>query len=316
MKALQIDGVGEHKIVEVPIPSIMDDQVLVRINLVATCPRWDIAMLGGKDMFDATRGPDYPLPPGFPGHEAVGVVEAVGASVQGFQPGDRVAALEHLFPGQGAYAQYLAYRERDLLKLPDSVSDRRAVSTELLKCIVFGLDQFSDLRGKSMLIAGLGPAGMLAMQVAAAWGAHATAIDVSQERVDAVNALGIGTAVHADELGDRRFDLGYDCVGAAASVQNVLDRTNEHVVIFGVLRGSLTFRDSFWGGGLKLESFRGRLVNDRYRELLLDLLTRPSFNTECLQSRQMSFRDYTEAVAVLKGQGAVKICFDPQEMAE
>lgn len=313
MKALQIGGAGDYRIVEVPVPSIMDDQILVEIKLVSTCPRWDIAMLGGKDMFDSTRAPDYPLPPGFPGHEAVGVVEAVGASVRGFKPGDRVAALEHLSPGQGAYAQYLAYRERDLLKLPDSVSDKKAVSAELLKCIIFGLDQFEDVQGKTMLIAGLGPAGILAMQVAALWGARVLGIDVSAERVAAVNALGIGEAVHADSLGDRTFDLGYDCVGAAASVQNVLDRTNEHVVIFGVLRGDLTYRDRFWFNGTKLESFKGRPVTDRYRSLLLDALTRPTFNTECLQSRQMSFNDYAEAVEVLKAQQAVKICFNPQD---
>lgn len=316
MKALQINGAGDYEIAEVPVPELLDDQVLVKIMLVATCPRWDIAMLGGKDMFAADRSPDYPLPSGFPGHEAVGVVEAVGASVHGLKPGDRVAALEHLFPGPGAYAQYLAYREKDLLKLPDHVSDRKAVSTELLKCIVQGLQQFEDLRGKSILIAGLGPAGILAMQVAAHWGARVTAIDVSRERVELVNALGIGDAVVADELGDRTFDLGYDCVGAPASVQNVIDRTIEHVVIFGVLRGPVIYRDAFWFRGYKLESHKSRPVDATMRRLLIDLLGRPSFNTEALQSRQMSFWEYAEAVDVLKSQGAIKICFNPQELAE
>ncbi|QHW30891.1 zinc-binding dehydrogenase [Paenibacillus rhizovicinus] len=313
MKALQITGMGEYGIVDIPVPAIMDDQVLVKLTLVSTCPRWDIAMLGGKDMFDHSRPPAYPLPPGFPGHEAVGVVEAIGASVQGLKPGDRVAALEHLFPGQGAYAQYLAYRERDLLKLPDSVSDKKAVSSELLKCVVFGLDQFEEVKGRSMLVAGLGPAGILAIQVASLWGARVIGIDVSAERVAAVNALGIGEAVLTDSLGDRTFDLGYDCVGAAASVQNVLDRTNEHVVIFGVLRGELTYRDRFWFNGIKLESFKGRPVTERYRRLLLDALTRPDFNTECLQTKQISFANYAEGVETLKQQQAVKICFNPQE---
>ncbi|QHT59859.1 zinc-binding dehydrogenase [Paenibacillus lycopersici] len=312
MKALQITGAGEYGIANVPQPTILDDQVLVRITLVSTCPRWDIAMLGGKDMFDQTRPPDYPLPPGFPGHEAVGVVEAAGPSVQGLRPGDRVAALEHL-QGQGAYAQYMAYRERDLLKLPDTVSDRKAVSTELLKCVVLGLDQFEDVKGKSMLVAGLGPAGILAIQVARLWGARVIGIDVSPERVAAVNALGIGEAVLADSLGDRRFDLGYDCVGAAPSVQNVLDRTNEHVVIFGVLRGELIYRDRFWMNGIKLESHKARPVTERYRRLLLDVLTRPEMNTECLQTKQISFKLYAEGVETLKRQEAVKICFNPQE---
>ncbi|SFI87569.1 Threonine dehydrogenase [Paenibacillus sp. UNC496MF] len=313
MKALQITGAGAYDIVDLPLPELKDDQVLVRITLVSTCPRWDMSMLGGYDMFAADRAPNYPLEPGFPGHEAVGVVEAVGASVRGFDPGDRVAALEHLSPGQGAYAQYMAYREGDLLKLPDHISDKKAVSAELLKCVLYGLDQFGELRGKRMLIAGLGPAGLLAMQLAALWGAKATAVDVNAARVEAARSLGAGEALLADELGDRTFELGYDCVGAAASVQNVLDRTDEHIVVFGVLKGSLTYADRLWFKGVKLESYRYRRADDRIRRLLLDALGRPSFNTEILQTKQLSFRNYAEAVALLKAQQAVKICFDPQE---
>ncbi|NBD23642.1 zinc-dependent alcohol dehydrogenase [Paenibacillus glycinis] len=316
MKALQIHGAGAYEIVDIPVPELRDDQILVRITLVSTCPRWDLSMLGGYDMFDAARPPEYPLPPGFPGHEAVGVVEAVGSSVTGFAPGDRVAALEHLSPGQGAYAQYMAYRERDLLKLPDSISDKKAVSSELLKCVLYGLDQFKELQGKTMLVAGLGPAGILAMQLASLWGAKVTAIDVNAERVQAVRSLGIGEAVLAETLGERTFDLGYDCVGAAASAQNVLDRTNEHVVVFGVLRGSLTYKDRLWFKGVTLESYKYRQVDERTRRLLLDALSRPSFNTEILQTRQMSFKDYAAAVALLKAQQAVKICFDPREAFE
>ncbi|WP_308638382.1 alcohol dehydrogenase catalytic domain-containing protein [Paenibacillus silvisoli] len=316
MKAVQITGVNQFEIVEVPVPQIKDDQLLVRINLVSTCPRWDLNMMGGKDMFNLTRQPDYPLPPGFPGHEAVGVVEAVGASVQGFATGDRVVALEHVSPGYGAYAQFMAYRENDLLKLPDHISDKKAVSSELLKCVMYGLDQFGSMQGKTMLIAGLGPAGILALQLASLWGAKVTAIDVSRERVDFVNGLSLNAeAVHADDLGaERRFDLGYDCVGYAASVQNVLNRTDEHVVIFGVLRGSVTYPESYWFKGTRLESYRYHPVMKRDRLLLLDALGRPAFNTECLQTEQLSFRDYARGVELLKAQQAIKICFNPQDL--
>ncbi|AZN39984.1 zinc-dependent alcohol dehydrogenase [Paenibacillus albus] len=314
MKAIQITGPGQYEVVDAPMPELLDDQVLVRVRLVATCPRWDISMMGGKDMFVAGKAPDYPLPPGFPGHEAVGVVEAVGASVQGIAIGDRVAALEHL-PGQGAYAQYMAYREGDLLKLPDSISDRRAVSSELLKCVMYGLDQFGDMHGKTILIAGLGPAGLLAMQLAALWGANVTGIDVNADRVAFVKELGLGEAVTLEELGDRKFDLGYDCVGAAASVQNVLNRTKEHCIIFGVLRGDITYPAEYWFTGVRLESYRYHPATARDRRLLLDALTRPSFNTECLQTEQVSFTDYAQAVERLRLQQAVKICFDPGELS-
>ncbi|MBP3962432.1 zinc-dependent alcohol dehydrogenase [Paenibacillus lignilyticus] len=314
MKAIQITGVHQYESIEVPVPEIKDDQVLVRIHLVATCPRWDLHMMGGKDMFIQNRQPDYPLPPGFPGHEAVGVVEAVGSSVQGFAPGDRVVALEHVSPGFGAYAQFMAYRENDLLKLPDHISDKRAVSSELLKCVMYGLDQFDELQGKTLLVAGLGPAGILAMQLASLWGAKVTAIDVNRERVEYIKGLSLqGEAVHADDLGDRRFDLGYDCVGYSASVQNVLDRTDEHVIIFGVLKGNITYPESYWYKGTRLESYRYHPVTKRDRHLLLDALSNPAFNTECLQTEELSFKEYKRGVELLKAQKAIKICFNVQE---
>lgn len=311
MKALQITGSGQYVIVETDVPAVKDHQILVEVEMVATCPRWDIHMLGGKDMFDASKAPDYPLPPGWPGHEAAGIVRAVGSGVVGYQVGDRVAALEHV-DGAGAYAEYLVYREHELIKLPDTISLKQAVSFELLKCVMIGLSQFGDLRGKSMVVSGLGPAGMLAIQVARIWGAsEVVGIDLSEGRIRYVNELGIGTALHSDELGGRRFDLGYDCVGAAASVQNLLRFVDRHVVIFGVLKGTVQYEERLWAGGMGLESYRYRRFSDRDRELLLDAVANKGLNTECLHTHEASFAHYDEAVELLKSQTAIKVLFYP-----
>lgn len=311
MKALQITGPGTVEIRDVPMPTVGDHQVLVQIQVVATCPRWDIHMLGGQDMFEESRSPKYPLPPGFPGHEAAGVVRETGRGVLSLRPGDRVAALEHI-PEAGAYAEYLSYRESDLIKLPDEVSDLQAVSFELLKCVLIGLDQFGDLRGRTMLVAGLGPAGVLAMQAARIWGAaRVVGVDVSHARVEWAQSLGLGEVMHVEQLGGRRFDLGYDCVGHAASVQHVLDRTDRHVVIFGVLRGDLTFRADWWGRGKRLESYGYRAFTDRDRELLLDAVVRGGLDTTCIQTHESLFSRYAEAVELLRAQQAVKVRFYP-----
>ncbi|MFC5651216.1 zinc-binding dehydrogenase [Paenibacillus solisilvae] len=295
---------------EVPVP--LDDQVLVEIKLVSTCPRWDINMMEGRDMFNYAMPPDYPLPPGFPGHEMAGVVKAVGRSVSRFAVADRVAALEHV-AGSGAYAQYLCYREEDLLKLPDDISFRQAVSVELLKCVTIGLLQFGDMRGKSVLVSGLGPAGMLAVQAARLWGAsRVLGVDVNAERIQHVRELGLSEVCHVDELGERRFDLGYDCVGAASSVQNVIYHTDEHVVIFGVLKGDLIYPGHAWLKGLKLESYKYRKVGPRDHVLLLDLISSKGLNAECLQTHHGSFTNYKEAVGWLARQEAVKVYFEPE----
>ncbi|MFD0714491.1 zinc-binding dehydrogenase [Paenibacillus sp. GCM10027626] len=311
MKALQINGPAQYAIVDVDVPEIQDHEVLVEIEVVATCPRWDMNMMAGRDMFDYSKSPVYPLTPGWPGHEAAGVVRAVGPGVRGFQVGDRVAALEHI-EGGGAYAQYLNYREHELIKLPDQVSFLQAVSFELLKCVMIGLSQFGDLRGKSMVVSGLGPAGMLAIQVARIWGAsEVIGVDVNDRRIRHVSELGIGQAMHVDEVEGRRFDLGYDCVGAASSVQNLLRLVDRHVVIFGVLKGTLQYEEHLWAKGMKLESYQYRRFNERDRELLLDAVVNKGLDTVCIQTHHVPFTRYHEAVELLQAQEAVKVYFYP-----
>lgn len=307
MKALQITGENAFQIIDIPMTEPREDQVTVQIVIVSTCPRWDMSMMGGKDMFDASKQPDYPLLPGFPGHEMAGTVVAVGSKVESLKVGDRVAALEHL-DGNGAYAEYLNYREHELVKLPDNVEWKQAVSFELLKCVLIGLLQFGDLSGKSMLVSGLGPAGILALQAARLMGAsRVVAIDITQERIDYVNRLGIGEAIHANELGDERFDLGYDCVGAAASVQNILERVDSHLVIFGVLKGEVRYGGHLWFKGLKLESYNYRRFGEQDQALLIDLVANKGLNTECLQTHHVPLYRYQETVELLKRQEAIKV---------
>lgn len=312
MKIMQITGPGTYRIDQQPIPQPKDHEILVQIEIVTTCPRWDINMMDGRDMFDYGKSPNYPLQPGQPGHEAAGTVKAVGSAVRGFAVGDRVAALEHLH-GTGAYAQYICYQEHEIIKLPEAVSFKQAAPIELLKCVAIGMLQFGDLRGRSIVISGLGPAGLLAIQLARIWGAkEVTGIDISEERVAYVNRLGLGNALLATEAAGRTFDLGYDCVGAAASVQNLLRLASRKVVIFGVLRGTVQYEEHLWLKGTTLESYQGRPVDARLRELLIDALTHKGLNTECLLTHHVPFTRYEEAVALLKSQQAIKIYFYPQ----
>ena len=82
MRALRYAGPGRAEIVELPVPSIGDDEVLVAARSVGVCHS-DIELLEGR----------YIIPfsyPQIPGHEWSGQVVRVGRSVTGFGPGDRV----------------------------------------------------------------------------------------------------------------------------------------------------------------------------------------------------------------------------------
>ena len=80
MKQLVMEGPRKSRIVDVPVPEISGAQLLVKVTLTGMCHSewypWSTAKKG--DVF---------------GHEAVGVVAAVGPGVTKFQPGDRVTGL-------------------------------------------------------------------------------------------------------------------------------------------------------------------------------------------------------------------------------
>ncbi|MGN7356771.1 zinc-dependent alcohol dehydrogenase [Paenibacillus sp. SAF-054] len=312
MKALQIIGKNQYEIVDIELAPLLEDQVTVQIEMVSTCPRWDMNMMAGRDMFDPSVQPDYPLPPGFPGHEMTGTIVAVGSGIKELKVGDRVASLEHL-AGQGAYAEYLNYREDELIKLPDEITWKQAASFELLKCVLIGLLQFGNIQGKSMLVSGLGPAGILALQAARLLGAErVVAIDIYTDRIAYVNSLGIGLAKHTSELGEERFDLGYDCVGAAASVQQLLERIDSHLVIFGVLKGVVHYGEHLWLKGIKLESYKYRKFGQEDQALLLDLVANKGLNTACLQTHHVPLHHYEDTIALLNTQAAIKVYSYPK----
>lgn len=311
LKALQITSPGNYSIINVDLPSVGESDILVKIKTVATCSRWDINMFTGHDMFDAHSSPDYPLPPGFPGHEATGYIHAVGSRVRGFKVGDRVVALEHV-PGNGAYAEYMCYKCKDLMKLPESISFKQATSFELLKSIVIGMQQFESLLGKSILISGLGPAGLLAMQVAKSWGAsNVVGVDLSEKRLDFARNLQIGEVCHLEDLGERQFEMGFDCDGSALSVQNVLDHVSDHSIVFGISAGDVVYRGEWWGKGRRLETYNIRPFNQRDCDLMVDLVVNKGLNTECLYTHRIPFSRYTDVIDTLVHQDGIKVLFYP-----
>ena len=73
------------------MPVAGPDEILVRIEGISTCPQWDLHVMSGEPMFPG-RPFVYPYALGQPGHEAVGVVAALGPGVDGPPVGTRVAA--------------------------------------------------------------------------------------------------------------------------------------------------------------------------------------------------------------------------------
>ena len=213
MRAVTFRSPGVVDVAEVPDPRLeAEDDAIVRITTTAICGS-DLHFLHGK----------APLEPGdVMGHEAVGIVEAVGERVERFAIGDRVVVAfviacgrcwfcRHrqsalcedfrnlgagIFGGSlpGAQAERLRVPAADvnLLAIPDGVDDERAVFVgDVLTTAMHAAEVGAIRPGECVAVIGAGPVGCLAVH---ALGVHdpgeIIAIDLDAGRLSLAERYG------------------------------------------------------------------------------------------------------------------------------
>ena len=190
MQAIVHDAYGSTDVLElrdVDVPEIAADEVLLRVHAAGV----------DRGVWHVMTGLPYPIRlAGFglsapknpvPGMDVAGVVEAVGASVTRFQPGDEVFGI-----GKGTFAEFARVPETKLALKPANLTFEQAAAVA-----VSGLTALQGLRdrahleaGQHLLIIGAsGGVGTYAVQLAKAFGAHVTAV-CSTTKVDLVRSLG------------------------------------------------------------------------------------------------------------------------------
>lgn len=300
------------------MPSPAADEVLVRVDAITTCPHWDIHLMAGEPMFPGGTL-EYPYTPGQPGHEMTGTVEILGTDVEEFAIGDRVAAWRDRGAAAiGCYARYVAFAADSLLKVPDHLNPLAVASLELAMCVQVSFDQLAGLggiEGKRFAVGGLGPAGLIAVQMARAYGAgEVVGVDLLPQRRDLARQLGADQVVTPDDIPPGRFEptsfaVGLDCTGLAPAVQFLMDRTLETVALFGVLRDQVAFGFDHWRRGLTLAGYPGH--NQQAAERALALIADGQLQLEPLATHTLPLSRYAEGVELLRRKEAVKIGFLP-----
>src|SRR6185503_13688600 len=130
-----------------------------------------------------------------PGHEAVGTVAALGAGVTTLRVGARVAVWRDTGRRpQGFNAQFNTFPVDSLLEVPTNLSTAGIASLELAMCVEVSFQQLAALggiSGRRIGLSGLGPAGLVAVQLALVHGAaEVVGIDPVTQRRDLALALG------------------------------------------------------------------------------------------------------------------------------
>lgn len=324
MKILQVTSPTEFTLVDAPTPEPGPGEALVRVEAVTTCPQWDLHLRHNEPMYVGHRF-EYPYTPGQPGHEATGFIEALGDGVTDLAVGDRVSVWRD--PGHdkpGCYAQYTVRKATDLIRVPEGLPMEATAPVELAMCVgsVFlMLREMNALAGKRVGVTGLGPAGLIAAQMARVEGASkVTGFDLSPARREAALAFTVEEALDPHETPEDRFprrpdrglalDCSVDCVGAKASVEFLMDRTAEVVALFGVQREEYTYAPRHYSG-LTLCGYKGH--HRAAAEYAVDLIRRGKLDLAPLVTHRLPLERYGEGIELLERQEAIKVCFLPWE---
>ncbi|MFF1540959.1 NADP-dependent oxidoreductase [Microbacterium sp. NPDC058269] len=196
MRAIILDRFGDEgelREQSVPIPAVGEGDVLIRID-VAGIGSWDREERAGH--YEGAFG----VPSTFPyilGWEGAGAVEAVGADVTRFAPGDRVYAASTPVPRGGFYAEYAVVDQEHVAPVPARLTDEQAgvLAWDALTA-TSGLDTIDARPGDTVMIFGAsGGIGHLAVQLAKHRGLRVLAVASGQDGVSLAEGLGADVAV-------------------------------------------------------------------------------------------------------------------------
>jgi len=215
---------GKVEMMDLPVPEPAEGEIVVKMSMATVC---------GTDMHFLDEFPNevlehtYPgnlKPEGLPmGHEAVGIVHAVGPGVTRFQPGDRVISSCLVGCGKchecmtvdysvcsgggrvmfGCQAEYYTapYADINVARVPDGVSDEAAVlATDIISTGFGAIERAGAGFGDSVAIFAQGPLGLCATAGARARGCGLIiAVDAVPERLEMSKKFGANVVINAKE---------------------------------------------------------------------------------------------------------------------
>jgi propanol-preferring alcohol dehydrogenase len=215
IKAAVVRAFGKPLVIEdLPVPVPGPGEILVKVKACGVC-HTDLHAASGD-------WPVKPSPPFVPGHEAAGVVAALGPDVTDFKLGDAVGVAwlhdaclrceycetgwetlcEHQhntgYSVNGGFAEYVIASAAFAARLPAGV-DFAAIAPILCAGVTTykGLKETDTRPGEWVVISGIGGLGQVAVQYAKAMGLKVVALDIAEDKLELGRAAGADRAVNA-----------------------------------------------------------------------------------------------------------------------
>jgi NADPH:quinone reductase-like Zn-dependent oxidoreductase len=271
MKVIVQDVYGSTEVLtlrDIAQPEVGNKEVLVRVH-AAGVDRGAWHLMTGRPYLLRIAGyglrrPRNPVR----GREVAGVVEAIGADVTRFRPGDAVMGI-----GEGTFAEFARAREDKLVPKPASLTFEQAAAVPISAGTALHAvrDQGKVQPGQKVLVIGAsGGVGTFAVQLAKSFGAAVTGV-ASTAKVDLVRSIGADHVIDytRDDVADgrHRYDVILDIGG---------NRPVSHLRRALTARGTIVFvggeSGDRWTGGMGRQMFinKERSADLRYLTEFID----------------------------------------------
>ena len=272
MKSLLLSEYNHLDVVDMPVPLVGPDEVLVQVAACGIC---------GSDVHGYDGSSGRRIPPIVMGHEAAGTVAAVGEQVKDLSPGDRVTFDSTVYCGQceycskgevnlcnnrqvigvsctdyrraGAFAEFIAVPQRIVYRLPEDISFAEAAMLEAVSVALHAVQVSAVSVGETALVIGAGMIGLLTLQAAKAAGCSRVLIaDVDETRLNLAKQVGAEEVLHASgaeliaeimrRTDSKGVDLVLEAVGRNETVAAAVDcvRKGGTVTLIGNITPEVT----------------------------------------------------------------------------
>ena len=321
MKALLYTKPYTLEYTDVPDPEIGADDVLVRVKACGIC---------GSDVQGHTGKTGRRLPPLIMGHEAAGVVEAVGASVTGFAVGDRICFDSTVYCNQcpackqglfnrcvkrqvlgvsvpefkrhGAFAEFVAVPHWICAQLPDNMSFVQAALLEPASIGTHAANRSVISETDTVVVIGAGTIGLFILQAAKLRGARTTiACDINDFRLGLAKQVGVDDCINPSQVDvkqeilartdGRGADVTFEAVGFAETFRQAISLTQTGGTVVAV--GNLQKETQFNLQELVSRelTFRGSYASAGEFRQCIDLIAEGRINVGPLVSDVLPLKD-------------------------
>ena len=317
---------------QMPIPVVQDEEVLVKLVYSSICG----TDIGIYDWIPWAQG--HIKPPQIIGHEMVGqVVEVKSEKETKIQKGDYVSSETHIFclncyqcqiknyhicenmqlfgiGRNGSFAEYATIPLRTTWKNDPSIPVESMSVQEPLGNAVNVVTK-AQVKGKKVLVMGLGPTGLCAGMVAKAYGAkEVVGVNRREYRRELALKVGFDRAVEAlDEKEYGTFEAVLEMSGNRVGIQVALDaaRIAGKIIAFGIPKEEINID---WGKyminkELSIESVFGRMIWETWEDTT-KLLISGEVDLRKIITHRFKLSEFEEAMKVMKSGECGKVLLE------